>query len=195
MKTAKMMQDFNWLCNLDVNHKLFLIFIIKVVYLCTLHNKIISPATSRCLRVVAANAHLIQQYKCLNPEIFPRLNADFLIVMVRYSLVLLVHQLANKFDLCNGCKALTSCQKELHPVAICDHISVTLGGRLLPTRMQVQLNRASISPLTRPASDSGKNSGSACFGFAFSQPAISPRRGIITFLSHDLCMMGSGAKL
>ena len=44
MKTAKMMQDFNWLCNLDVNHKLFLIFIIKVVYLCTLHNKIISPA-------------------------------------------------------------------------------------------------------------------------------------------------------
>ena len=44
MKTAKMMQDFNWLCNLDVTHKLLLIFIIKVVYLCTLHNKIISPA-------------------------------------------------------------------------------------------------------------------------------------------------------
>ena len=44
MKTAKMMQDFNWLCNLDVNHKLLLIYIIKVVYLCTLHNKIISPA-------------------------------------------------------------------------------------------------------------------------------------------------------
>ena len=44
MKTAKMMQDFNWLCNLDVNHKLLLIFIIKVVYLCTLYNKIISPA-------------------------------------------------------------------------------------------------------------------------------------------------------
>ena len=44
MKTAKMMHDFNWLCNLDVNHKLLLIFIIKVVYLCTLHNKIISPA-------------------------------------------------------------------------------------------------------------------------------------------------------
>ena len=44
MKTAKMMQDFNWFCNLDVNHKLLLIFIIKVVYLCTLHNKIISPA-------------------------------------------------------------------------------------------------------------------------------------------------------
>ena len=22
MKTAKMVQDFNWLCNLDVNHKL-----------------------------------------------------------------------------------------------------------------------------------------------------------------------------
>ena len=43
MKTAKMMQDFNWLCNLDVNHKLLLIFINKVVYLCTLH-KIISPA-------------------------------------------------------------------------------------------------------------------------------------------------------
>jgi len=33
MKTAKMMQDFNWLCNLDVNHKLLLIFIIKVVTL------------------------------------------------------------------------------------------------------------------------------------------------------------------
>ena len=31
--------------------------------------------------------------------------------------------------------------------------------------------------------------------FAFSQPAISPQRGIITFLSHDLCMMGSGAKV
>ena len=44
MKTAKMMHDFNWLCNLDVNHKLLLIVIIKVVYLCTLHNNIISPA-------------------------------------------------------------------------------------------------------------------------------------------------------
>ena len=44
MKTAKMMQDFNWLCNLDVNHKLLLMFIIKVVYHCTLHNKRISPA-------------------------------------------------------------------------------------------------------------------------------------------------------
>ena len=44
MKTAKMMQDFNWYCNLDVNHKLLLLFIIKVVYLSTLHNKIISPA-------------------------------------------------------------------------------------------------------------------------------------------------------
>ena len=43
MKTAKIMQDFNWLCNWDVNHKLLLIFINKVVYLCTLHNKIISP--------------------------------------------------------------------------------------------------------------------------------------------------------
>ena len=44
MKTAKMMQDFNCFCNLDVNHKLLLIYIIKVVYLYTLHNKIISPA-------------------------------------------------------------------------------------------------------------------------------------------------------
>ena len=43
METAKMMQDFNCYCNLDVNHKLLLLFIIKVVYLCTLH-KIISPA-------------------------------------------------------------------------------------------------------------------------------------------------------
>ena len=40
MKTPK---DFNCFCNLDVNRKLLLIFIIKVVYLCTLHNKIISP--------------------------------------------------------------------------------------------------------------------------------------------------------
>ena len=32
-------------------------------------------------------------------------------------------------------------------------------------------------------------------GFAFFQPAISPRRGIITFLSHDLRMTGSGAKV
>ena len=87
----------------------------------------------------------------------PRMIADFLIAMVRY-LVLLVHQLANKFDLCNGCKALTSCQKQLYPVAICDDISVTLGGRLLPTCIQVQVNRASISPLKRPTSDSGKNS-------------------------------------
>ena len=46
MKTAKMMQDFNCYCNLDVNHKLLLLFIIKVVYLCTLHNKIIAPPTS-----------------------------------------------------------------------------------------------------------------------------------------------------
>ena len=43
VKTAKMMQDFNCFCNLDVNHKLLLMFIIKVVYLCTLHNKISSP--------------------------------------------------------------------------------------------------------------------------------------------------------
>ena len=41
MKRAKMMQDFNCFCNLDVNHKL--LFIIKIFYLCTLH-KIISPA-------------------------------------------------------------------------------------------------------------------------------------------------------
>ena len=27
MKTAKMMQDFNYFCNVDVNHKLLLIFI------------------------------------------------------------------------------------------------------------------------------------------------------------------------
>ena len=44
MKTAKMMQDFNCYCNLDVNHKLLLLFITKVVYLCALHNKIISRA-------------------------------------------------------------------------------------------------------------------------------------------------------
>ena len=34
MKTAKMMQDFNCFCNLDVNHKLLLMFLNKVVYLC-----------------------------------------------------------------------------------------------------------------------------------------------------------------
>ena len=44
MKTAKMMQYFNCFCNLDVSHKRLLILIIKVVYLCTLHNKMISPA-------------------------------------------------------------------------------------------------------------------------------------------------------
>ena len=106
MKTAKMIQDFNWLCNLDVNHKLLHIFMIKVVYLCTLHNN--QPLPLRCLRVVAANAHLVQQYKCLNPGFFPRINADFLIVMVRYSVSTFSNQLANKFDLCSGCKALIS---------------------------------------------------------------------------------------
>ena len=72
----KMMQDFNWLCNLYVNHKLLLILIIiiKVVYLCTLHNK--KPCPLRCLRVVEANTHLVQQYKRLNLEFFLRMNAD-----------------------------------------------------------------------------------------------------------------------
>ena len=50
-------------------------------------------------------------------------------------LLLLVHQLADEFDLCKGRKALTSCQKQLYPVAICDDISVTLGGWLLPTQI------------------------------------------------------------
>ena len=98
-------------------------------------------------------------------------------------LVLLVHQLANEFDLCNGRKALTSCQKQLHPVASNDDISVMLGGRLLPTRIQVQVNRASVSPLTSSTSDMWKNSPSAS-DFVL-QPAIPTRRGIITFLSHD----------
>ena len=40
-----------------------------------------------------------------------------------------VHQLANEFDLCNGRKALTSCQKQLQLVAISDDISVTLGSQ------------------------------------------------------------------
>ena len=70
-----------------------------------------------------------------------------------------VHQSANEIDLCNGRKEL------LHPVTICDDISVTLGGRLLPTHIQVQVNRASISPLTKPTSDSWKNSSWACFQF------------------------------
>ena len=42
----------------------------------------ISIALHTC--VVAANAHLVQQYKRLNPEFFLRMNADFLIVIVRY---------------------------------------------------------------------------------------------------------------
>ena len=60
--------------------------------------------------------------------------------------------------------------------------------------MQVQLNRPSISPLTRLHPTAGKIPARLASGFAFSQPAISPRRGIITFLSHDSRMMGSGAK-
>ena len=38
-------------------------------------------------------------------------------------------------------------------------------GRLLPTHIQIQITRASISPLTRPTSDIGKDSGWACFRF------------------------------
>ena len=82
MKTANMMQDFNWLCNLDINHKLLLIFIIKVVYLCTLHNKIFSPAH---FVVYVLWRPMPTWFSNINPEFFLQMNADFLIVMVRYS--------------------------------------------------------------------------------------------------------------
>ena len=107
-------------------------------------------------------------------------------------LVLLLHQLANEFDLCNGRKALTSCQKQLHPVAISDDISVMLGGRLLPTRIQVQVNRASISPLTRPTSDKWKNSASACFWFCPFPAGHFNAKGhnyiLITWLARELAV-------
>ena len=55
------------------------------------------------------------------------MNADFLIIMVRFSVGTLSTPLANEFYLCNGCKALTSCQKQLHLVAISNDILVMLG--------------------------------------------------------------------
>ena len=59
-KTAKIIHDFNSFCNLDMNQKLVSVMIIKISYLCTLHNEIISPAHLCCLHVVAVNAHLLQ---------------------------------------------------------------------------------------------------------------------------------------
>ena len=85
--------------------------------------------------------------------------------------MLLVYQLANEFDLCNSRKALTSCQKQLNPVAISDDISVTLGEQLLPTRIQLQVNRASSSPLTRPTSDRWKIPAGLASSFVFFQLA------------------------
>ena len=129
-------------------------------------------------------------------ENWKRLNPEFscgwmLTLWLWYGtwLVLLVHQLANEFDLCNSRKALTSCQKQLHLVTISDDISVTLGRRLLPTCTQVQVSRASISSLTRPASDSRKNSGWACFRFCFLPAShfTSKRHNYIlfTWFAHD----------
>ena len=57
-KTAKL-YDFNSFRNLDMNQKLVSVMIIKISYLCTLNNEIISPAHLRCLHV-AVNAHLLQ---------------------------------------------------------------------------------------------------------------------------------------
>jgi len=80
---------------------------------------------------VAANAHLVQQYKRLNLEFFLRMNAD-LTVMVRQSVGTLSTPTGKRVWLCNGCKALTSCKKQktkknqLHRVAICDDITVML---------------------------------------------------------------------
>ena len=59
-KTAKIIHDFNSFCNLDMNQKLVSVMIIKISYLCTLQNEIISPAHLCCLHVVAVNAHLLQ---------------------------------------------------------------------------------------------------------------------------------------
>ena len=81
MKTTETMQDLNCFCNLDVSHKLLLIFIIKVVYHCTLHNKIISPAHF-VVHVFWQQRPPGSATKTLKSGIFP---ADFLIVMVRCS--------------------------------------------------------------------------------------------------------------
>ena len=135
MKTAKMMQDFNWLCNLDVNHNLLL------VYLCTLHNKIISPAHFVVYVLWRPTpTWFCTEYKCLNLEFFPRMNADFLIVMVRYSVSTFSTPVGKQVRLAHRCKALTSC---LHPVAICDDISVTLGGQLFPTHKYKSIGQVS----------------------------------------------------
>ena len=122
------MQDFNCLYNLDVNHKhkLLLIFIIKVVYFCTLHNKIISPA-------------------------------HFVVYM-------LWQPMSTWFSNKNGIFPTDECW-------------------LLPTRIQVQVNRASISPLTKPTSDSWKNFSWACFQFCL-LPA-----GHFTVKRHDYILV------
>ena len=52
-KTTKIIHDFNSFCNLDLNQKLVSVMIIKISYLCILHNAIISPAHLCCLHVVA----------------------------------------------------------------------------------------------------------------------------------------------
>ena len=59
MKTAKMMQDFNCFCNLGMNHKLYVHNLSCLsLYNTQEDNK---PCPLRCLHVVAANAHLVQQ--------------------------------------------------------------------------------------------------------------------------------------
>ena len=81
MKTTKMMQDFNCFCNLAMNHKLLLIFKIKVVYLCTLHNKIISPSH---IIVYMLWRPMPTWFSNKKMEFSLRMNADLFLV-VRYS--------------------------------------------------------------------------------------------------------------
>ena len=152
MKTLKMMQDFNCFCNLEVNHKLLPMFIIKLVYLCTLHIKIISPTH---FVVYMLWRPMPTWFSNKNAEFFPWMNADF--VMVRY----LVSTLSTPVDKRVRPTALTSCQKWLHPVTFSDDISVPLGGRL-------------TQDIDKTYTDSGENSGWTCFQFSFFQPAISP---------------------
>ena len=84
-KTAKIIHDLNSFCNLDMIQKLVSVMIIKISYLCTLHNKIISPAHLCCLHVVAVNAHLLQHKRRFYPEFLPGMYDGVLIVVVSYS--------------------------------------------------------------------------------------------------------------
>ena len=73
-------------------------------------------------------------------------------------LLLLVHQLADEFDLCKGRKALTAISGRYLWRYLSDVRWVTLANS-----DKYKSNRASISPLTRSTFDRWKNSALACF--------------------------------